>query len=102
VRDYSKMQPLTQPEDREGITGRALPFGATTLGGAAAMTVDLCLTACQAAGYILAGTEYSDECCKIAYTLFHENNHGKLSYMFRVWQYYCKWSSTCPRGRLGM
>jgi hypothetical protein len=67
VRDYSEMQPLTQPEDREGITGRALPFGATTVGGAAAMTVDLCLTACQAAGYVLAGTEYSDECCKIAY-----------------------------------
>jgi len=31
-------------------------------GGPAAMTVELCLAACQAAGYVLAGVEYSQEC----------------------------------------
>lgn len=46
----------------EGVTGRALPFAATVVGGAAAMTVDLCLSACETAGYVLAGTEYADEC----------------------------------------
>jgi hypothetical protein len=29
------------------------------------MTVDLCLSACQTAGYPLAGVEYSGECCKL-------------------------------------
>lgn len=29
------------------------------------MTVDLCLSACETAGYVLAGTEYADECCKL-------------------------------------
>jgi WSC domain len=31
-------------------------------GGPAAMTVELCLAACQAAGYVLAGVEYAQEC----------------------------------------
>jgi glucan 1,3-beta-glucosidase len=33
-------------------------------GGAAAMTVEACITACQAAGYSIVGVEYSQECCK--------------------------------------
>ena len=28
------------------------------------MTVALCTSACHAAGYVLAGVEYSGECCK--------------------------------------
>ena len=52
-------------ECREGTTGRALPNGVTTTGGSSEMTVDLCLTACHTAGYLLAGVEYAGECCKI-------------------------------------
>ena len=46
----------------EGTTGRALTTGMTTTGGSNVMTVALCLSACQAAGYPLAGVEYSGEC----------------------------------------
>jgi hypothetical protein len=49
---------------REGTNGRALPNGVTTPGGSALMTVALCTSSCQAAGYLLAGVEYSGECCK--------------------------------------
>jgi hypothetical protein len=49
---------------REGNNGRALPNGVTTPGGSALMTVALCTSSCQAAGYLLAGVEYSGECCK--------------------------------------
>jgi hypothetical protein len=48
----------------EGNGGRALLNGVTTTGGSSAMTVDLCLAACQNAGYVLAGAEYSGECCR--------------------------------------
>jgi len=32
-------------------------------GGAGAMTVEACEAVCQAAGYTIAGVEYSQECC---------------------------------------
>jgi hypothetical protein len=48
----------------EGTTGRALTNGLATTGGSGSMTVALCLSTCQAAGYPLAGVEYSGECCK--------------------------------------
>jgi hypothetical protein len=51
---------------REGTTGRTLPNGVTTTGGSSAMTVDLCTSACQTAGYLLAGLEYAGECCNIS------------------------------------
>ncbi|KAH8892639.1 galactose oxidase [Thozetella sp. PMI_491] len=47
----------------EGTTGRALTYavpGATIAGSA--MTVALCVAACQQAGYILAGVEYASQC----------------------------------------
>lgn len=46
----------------EGNGGRTLTLGMAVTGGAAAMTVEVCLDACQAAGYSLAGVEYSQEC----------------------------------------
>ncbi|KAF8860305.1 hypothetical protein BDZ45DRAFT_741435 [Acephala macrosclerotiorum] len=49
----------------EGIHGTALPHKAVTTGGRGALTVHACTTACQAAGYTLAGVEYAKECCKI-------------------------------------
>lgn len=45
----------------EGTTGRTLNVGANTLGGSSNLTVANCLSACQTAGYNLAGAEYSGE-----------------------------------------
>ena len=44
-------------------------------GGGGAMTVDLCTSACQAAGYILAGVEYGEECCILLFL----SNHSVVS-----------------------
>lgn len=52
----------------EGTTGRTLLNGVGTTGGSGAMTVNLCTSACQAAGYLLAGAEYSGECCEFCFT----------------------------------
>ena len=49
---------------REGTTGRTLTTGMSVTGGSAAMTVELCTSACQAANFIYAGVEYAQECCK--------------------------------------
>lgn len=47
----------------DNVSGRAMPYGATTPGGDAAMTNEVCQNACQSAGYSMAGTEYAGECC---------------------------------------
>ncbi|PMD60425.1 WSC-domain protein [Hyaloscypha bicolor E] len=53
----------------EGITGRLLGVGVSVPGGASNMTVAGCTSACQAAGYILAGCEYGGECwCENTFT----------------------------------
>jgi glucan 1,3-beta-glucosidase len=44
-------------------SGRALT-GYPVPGGARAMTIELCQSTCLGLGYILAGLEYADECCK--------------------------------------
>jgi glucan 1,3-beta-glucosidase len=43
---------------------RTLVNAVSVLGGGAAMTIEACIAVCQAAGYSLAGVEYSAECCK--------------------------------------
>jgi hypothetical protein len=48
----------------DSVSARSLPYGAGVPGGPSAMTNELCQSTCHAAGYTLAGTEYSDECCK--------------------------------------
>lgn len=48
----------------DNVSGRALPNGESVTGGSAAMTNELCQSACQAAGFTIAGTEYGGECCK--------------------------------------
>ena len=48
----------------DNVSGRALPNGEAVTGGSAAMTNELCQSACQAAGFSMAGTEYAGECCK--------------------------------------
>ena len=42
---------------------RTLTVGTNPVGGAANNSAESCTAACLAAGYHLAGTEYSDECC---------------------------------------
>ncbi|PVH81496.1 copper radical oxidase [Cadophora sp. DSE1049] len=46
----------------EGTTGRTLDHGLAVVGGSNNMSVSNCVTACQTAGYSLAGVEYSGEC----------------------------------------
>jgi glucan 1,3-beta-glucosidase len=48
----------------DSVSARSLPYGAGVPGGPSAMTNELCQSTCLAASYKLAGTEYSDECCK--------------------------------------
>jgi hypothetical protein len=48
----------------DDVSARSLPYGAGVPGGPSAMTNELCQSTCLATGYILAGTEYSDECCE--------------------------------------
>jgi len=45
----------------DNVSGRVLPNEVTVLGG---NTNEGCQTACLAAGYAIAGTEYAGECCK--------------------------------------
>ncbi|RDL36505.1 Uncharacterized protein BP5553_05857 [Venustampulla echinocandica] len=47
----------------EGDGGRALTTGpVTTPGGGSSMTIAVCVAACNAAGFSMAGVEYSQEC----------------------------------------
>lgn len=48
----------------DSVNARTLKNGLQVPGGASAMTVELCEATCIAAGYVLAGVEYSGECCK--------------------------------------
>lgn len=50
----------------DNVSGRALPNGESVPGGTNAMTNEACQSACQGAGYTIAGTEYAGECCKIS------------------------------------
>ncbi|KAH8821809.1 beta 1,3 exoglucanase [Xylogone sp. PMI_703] len=46
----------------DSVAARSLPVAEGVTGGPTAMTNELCQTACLAAGFSLAGTEYADEC----------------------------------------
>ena len=48
----------------DNVYGRALPHGEAVPGGTDAMTNALCQSTCLQAGFSIAGTEYSGECCK--------------------------------------
>jgi glucan 1,3-beta-glucosidase len=45
----------------DNVSERALPVSVTVSGG---NTNEGCQSACLSAGYVIAGTEYSGECCK--------------------------------------
>lgn len=48
------------------ISARTLGNALGVPGGQPAMSIEACLTACQSAGYSLAGVEFSGECCKLS------------------------------------
>jgi hypothetical protein len=75
----------------DNVSGRALPVSEPVTGGATAMTNEACQTACAGAGYSIAGTEYSQECCK--YLCKSEN--WLVPNFYRVRQQYWKWRRTC-------
>lgn len=47
----------------DSVNARAL-IGEPIPAGASEMTVEACLAVCKGLGYILAGLEFADECCK--------------------------------------
>ena len=48
----------------DNVGARTLLTVMPTTGGAGALTVALCTSACHASNYIYAGVEYGGECCK--------------------------------------
>jgi glucan 1,3-beta-glucosidase len=52
----------TDNPSARALGNRLYPPGST-----AAMTIEACITVCQAAGYSLAGVEYAGECCKFPF-----------------------------------
>jgi hypothetical protein len=53
----------------DSVADRTLANTVATAGGGPVMTVALCVDACQAAGYVLAGVEYASQCyCDNTYT----------------------------------
>jgi hypothetical protein len=78
----------------DNVFGRALPNGEAVTGGTNAMTNELCQSACQAAGFTIAGTEYAGECCKGRYfilILLYRHLYSSLTDIFRVRQCHWKW-----------
>jgi Glyoxal oxidase N-terminus/WSC domain len=59
----------------QGVANRTLTTIMPTTGGQAALTVSLCTSACQNAGFTLAGVEYGSEC----YCGNHTANGGHLA-----------------------
>lgn len=51
----------------DSTTARTLSYAAGVPGGPANMTNEACTATCKAAGYTIAGTEYSQECCEYFY-----------------------------------
>ena len=43
-------------------------MGESVPGGAPSMTVEACQSVCKGLGYILAGLEYADECCRSTFS----------------------------------
>jgi hypothetical protein len=77
----------------DNVSGRALPNAVSVPGGSAAMQNEACQTACMAAGFSIAGTEYSGECCEyITSPLLR----GHIANKFRVRQFRDKWGRACP------
>jgi hypothetical protein len=49
------------------VSARTLSHYTTVSGGIGATTIEACQDACYALGYILAGVEYANECCKLPF-----------------------------------
>jgi hypothetical protein len=78
----------------DNVSGRTLTYGIPAPGGPSTMTVEACLSGCQALGYKYAGVEYGDECCKCLPTLYL-----RVSILtgFRLRQLDCKWGRSSAR-----
>jgi WSC domain len=48
----------------DNVNARTLANYIIVPGGQGATTIETCQAACKAAGYLLAGIEYANECCK--------------------------------------
>lgn len=55
----------------DSVAARSLAVGTAVPGGAGAMTVQACTTACRAGNYLYAGLEYASECCKCFFLSSH-------------------------------
>lgn len=53
----------------DNVSARTLSNYIVVPGGQSATTIESCQAACKAAGYTLAGVEYSNECCKFLFSL---------------------------------
>lgn len=80
-----------------------------TPGGAQALTVALCTSACEAGNYLYAGVEYSQECCtpslfpsvSLVFLIGHVSFHGLiLTLISRLRQCHLQWRQ--PARRLGL
>lgn len=73
----------------DSVPARSLAAGTAVAGGAGAMTVQACTTACRAGNYIYAGVEYSTECCKSSFASQHMETVTNIYY--RLWKCLAKW-----------
>lgn len=48
----------------DSVSARTLSVGTSVPGGAGAMSIEACQSACVAGGYVYSGVEYAQECCK--------------------------------------
>lgn len=67
--------------------------GPRTLSGsgytdAAAMTDESCISYCSGLGYIYAGTEYANECCKFELAIY-SNKCATYMMSDRLWKHHC-------------
>lgn len=75
----------------DNVSGRALTNGGTIPGGSSAMTNMACQTACSAAGFSYAGTEYGSECCTSSPFSLTNSSPILISSMNRVRQLNRQW-----------
>ena len=77
----------------DNVSGRTLTYGIPAPGGPSTMTVEACLSGCKSLGYIYAGVEYGDECCKSILSTLYLRIRELTS--FRLWELVCKrWRSS--------
>ncbi len=82
LRVYPQISELTWL-DSDNPGTRALHYFAMR---SSSLTVPMCLDACEAGGFALAGVEYSSECCACTVDSFAALQLSTL--LLRVWKFY--------------